>query len=65
MDPFDQGNAASELADADKYANLTKEDLVAAGLMEAEWYRDFAPVSDCFPEDLEEEDFPKFLRNSW
>lgn len=32
----------------------TRDQLVAAGLIEAEWYRDFPPPDDCYPEDLED-----------
>ena len=33
----------------------TRDQLVAAGLLEAEWYRDFDPGCDCYPEDWEDE----------
>lgn len=34
----------------------TKEMLVALGLMEAEWYRDFPTPDACYLEDLEDGD---------
>lgn len=41
-------------------ATATQEEMIAAGLMEAEWYRDFDPDCDCCPEDWEEAQEPPF-----
>lgn len=38
----------------DPYENMTRDEAVDAGLLEAEWYRDFPPPDEDDPEAYEE-----------
>jgi hypothetical protein len=57
VDPFDQGNVAAELADADKYKDMTLDEMIQTGLVDDPNYRDFPPPKDCFPEDGNDPEF--------